>query len=92
MEFVGITQLIWDLEEDPEGNIQHILDHGVTTEEVEDVLFNSANPAEFNPANGTMNTEGFTATGRLILVAWIWADQEAGIAQPITAYGPNEEG
>ena len=30
--------LIWDLDDDPEGNIQHIAEHGITQEEVEEVL------------------------------------------------------
>jgi hypothetical protein len=28
-------RFIWDLEEDPEGNIQHIAEHGITPDEVE---------------------------------------------------------
>ena len=30
--------VIWDLEEEPQGNIQHIAEHDVTPEEVEEVL------------------------------------------------------
>jgi DNA-binding XRE family transcriptional regulator len=30
--------IIWDLEDDPRGNIQHIAEHDVTPEEVEEVL------------------------------------------------------
>jgi hypothetical protein len=30
--------VIWDLEDDPQGNIQHIAEHDVTPEEVEEVL------------------------------------------------------
>ncbi len=35
--------LIWDLDDDPEGNVQHIAEHDLTKEEVEDVLLNSDN-------------------------------------------------
>jgi hypothetical protein len=28
------VRLIWDLEDDPEGNIQHIAEHGITQTEV----------------------------------------------------------
>jgi hypothetical protein len=28
----------WDLEDDPEGNVQHIAEHGITAEEAEEVL------------------------------------------------------
>jgi hypothetical protein len=27
----------WDAEEDPDGNVQHIFEHGITMEEVEEV-------------------------------------------------------
>ena len=30
--------IIWDLDDDPEGNGQHCAQHGVTKEEVEDVF------------------------------------------------------
>jgi hypothetical protein len=30
--------IIWDLEDDPEGNVQHIREHGVTIDEAEEVL------------------------------------------------------
>jgi hypothetical protein len=32
--------IIWDLDEDPDGNVQHCADHGVMKEEVEEVLEN----------------------------------------------------
>ncbi len=35
---IDIT-IIWDLDDDPDGNVQHIAEHGVTVEEVEEVLF-----------------------------------------------------
>ncbi|HEV3082080.1 MAG TPA: hypothetical protein VGY66_20025 [Gemmataceae bacterium] len=30
--------IIWDLEDDNEGNVQHLREHGVTIEEAEEVL------------------------------------------------------
>lgn len=35
MTFVTI---VWDLEDDPDGNVQHIAQHGVSREEVEELL------------------------------------------------------
>jgi len=32
------VRIIWDVAEDPDGNVQHIAAHGITVEEVEDVL------------------------------------------------------
>ena len=33
-----MIRVIWDLEDDPRGNTKHIAEHGVTPEEVEEVL------------------------------------------------------
>jgi hypothetical protein len=42
------TVVIWDLEDDPDGNYAHIvLEHGITQDEVDDVI---GNP---NERNGT---------------------------------------
>jgi len=30
-----ISRVLWDLDDDPAGNIQHIAEHGLTIEEVE---------------------------------------------------------
>src|SRR5262249_9610746 len=35
---MAALHFIWDLEDDPEGNVRHIAEHGVTPEEVEEVL------------------------------------------------------
>ena len=37
---MGYSTAIWDLDDDPEGNVQHIAEHGITKEEVEEVLEN----------------------------------------------------
>jgi hypothetical protein len=33
-----MIEVIWDLEDDPDGNLYHITEHGVAPEEVEEVL------------------------------------------------------
>lgn len=32
--------ILWDLDDDPDGNVQHCAEHGVTPQEVEDVFQN----------------------------------------------------
>jgi hypothetical protein len=39
-------QIIWDLDDEPDGNVQHIAEHGLTKEEVDDVLMNLNNPTD----------------------------------------------
>ena len=34
-------RIIWDDPDDPNGNVQHIIEHGLAIEDVEDVLRNS---------------------------------------------------
>lgn len=33
-----MIEVVWDLEDDPKGNVQHLGEHGVTREEVEEIL------------------------------------------------------
>lgn len=35
--------IYWDLEDEPEGNLQHIAEHGITIDEFEDVVLNPNN-------------------------------------------------
>ena len=45
-------QVIWDLEDDPQGNLQHVAEHDVTTDEVEEVLENHFNNAAASARHG----------------------------------------
>ena len=53
--------IIWDLDDDPEGNVHHCAEHGVTKEEVEEV-FQNATDADISagvirPARGLRRHE-----------------------------------
>jgi hypothetical protein len=78
--------LFWDLDEDPDGNVQHILEHGLTKEEVEDVLRNPENPTVESRSSGNPVTFGFTETGRYIIVVWEHIRDDPLTIYPITAY------
>ena len=65
MRFVSI---FWDLDDDPDGNVQHIAQHDLTTEEVDDVLMNPSNPTDESHSSGNPVTFGWTSTGRHIIV------------------------
>ena len=41
--------IIWDLDNDPDGNVQHCAEHGVTKEEVEEVFQNATDAASAGP-------------------------------------------
>ncbi len=75
--------ILWDLEDDPDGNVQHCAEHGVTTEEVEEVF---ANPSDFDlsRSSGRPVVFGDTNAGRHLMVVFEEIDDET--VYPITAY------
>ena len=80
------VQIIWDLEDDPDGNVQHIQEHGITMDEVEDVLLNSQNTTTVSKSSGEPITFGDTETGRYLAVVWEHVQDEPLTMRPITAY------
>ena len=61
--------IVWDLDDDPEGNVQHCADHGVTKEEVEEV-FQNATDADISRSSGRPVVFGDTSTGRHLMVVY----------------------
>lgn len=62
------VHVVWDLENDPDGNVQHILEHGLTVDEIEDVLFDPRSVTTVSRSSGEPITFGHKATGRYIAV------------------------
>lgn len=83
--------LIWDAEDDPDGNVQHIAEHGVTPEEVEEILNDPASETGRSRSSGRPITFGSTAAGRLLAVVWEMVEQDPLVVYPVTAYEPEEE-
>ena len=80
-----ITQIIWDLDDDPDGNVQHIAEHGLSVDEVEDVLY-AAEEVIASQTSGRPITFGETSTGRYIAVVFEVIDENPLTVYPITAY------
>jgi hypothetical protein len=76
----------WDMDDDPDGNVQHIALNGITVEEVEEVLLNENNPVGESRSSGRPITFGKTATGRRIAVVWEQALDNPLVIRPVTAY------
>lgn len=74
----------WDLEDDPEGNVQHIAEHGISQDEVEDVLQDLGNRVEPSRSSGHPLVKGRTRTGRHIAVVFLRLDPVS--AYPLTAF------
>ena len=75
--------IIWDLDDDPDGNVQHCAEHGVTKEEVEDVFQNAI---DFDISRSTSRPVVFgdTRAGRHLMVVYEGID--ADTVYPATAY------
>ncbi len=80
---MGYLKAIWDLDDDREGNVQHIAEHGITKDEVEQVLENPEG-IESSRSSGRPIAFGETSTGRIIAVVYEEIDQDT--VYPVTAY------
>jgi uncharacterized DUF497 family protein len=78
--------IIWDLDDDPDGNVRHIAEHGLTVEEIESVLLDLDNETDVSASSGRPITFGWTHTGRHIAVVWEQADDDPLAIYPVTAY------
>jgi hypothetical protein len=82
--------IVWDLEDDPDGNVQHIEQHGVTPTEVEDVIFNHFSDTAVSRTSDNNITFGYTAEGRYLAVVWQHVLDDPLTIYPITAYDAPE--
>ncbi len=80
--------IIWDNEDDEDGNYWHIVveGHGITREEVEEVLRDPSSDTTVSRTSGNPITFGFTSLGNYIAVVWEEANDNPRMIFPITAY------
>jgi hypothetical protein len=57
------VSILWDMEDDPDGNVQHIAENDLSIEEVEDVLLDPDNEVLVSKTSGRPITFGWTSTG-----------------------------
>ncbi len=74
-------EFIWNDETD--GNIDHIAEHGITPDDVEEVVFNPVDH-DVSRSTGLPIVFGFTTDGRYILVVYEKIDEIT--IYPVTAY------
>ncbi len=75
--------IIWDLDDDPNGNVRHCAEHGVTKEEVEQV-FQDPTDLDASRSTGYPVVFGDTRTNRHLMV--VYEEVDEGAVYPITAY------
>jgi len=75
--------LLWDLDDDTDGNVSHIAEHGLTKDDVEEVVA-AADRFEFSHSSGQPILFGYASDGRYIAVVYYEVDEDT--IYPITAY------
>ena len=78
-------EIIWN--EEPDGNVEHMAEHGLTPDDVEEVLFNPLD-SDVSRSSGLPIVFGFTPDGRYILVVYEQIDEIT--IYPVTAYDVEE--
>ncbi len=77
------SSIVWDLDDDPKGNVTHCADHGISKDEVEEIFLN-ATDVDISKSTGRPVIFGDTSTGRHLMVVFEEIDLET--VYPITAF------
>jgi hypothetical protein len=85
---VSRVAFIWDLEDDPDGDYWHICveGHGVTREEVEEVVTANYEFATRSRSSGQPQAFGWSASGKYLTVVFERVCAGPLTIYPITAY------
>ena len=75
--------VLWDLDDDPNGNVLHCAEHGVTKAEVEEAFENMID-VDISRSTGLPVAFGETKAGRHLFVVYEWVDDDT--VYPVTAY------
>ncbi len=78
--------ILWDLDDDADGNVQHVAEHGISVDEVEDVLRDPRSRTGRSRRTGRPQVFGWTSTGKFITVIWEEVDDDPRMIYPVTAY------
>jgi uncharacterized DUF497 family protein len=82
------VSVIWD--DEPGGNIEHIAEHGLTPEEVEEVLLDDRIETAYSRKTGNPCKFGHTSTGKYIIVIWQEVNDDPRMIAPDTAFAVPE--
>ena len=80
--------IIWDDEDDLEGNYWHICveGHGLTREDVEEVLHDEESDIEVSRSSGRPTAFGWTSRGERIAVVFEEMSENPRLVYPVSAY------
>lgn len=80
---MAFFRLIWDAPDDPAGNVQHIAEHGLDIEDVEEVLANPISEG-VSESSGLPCVWGHTLEDIYIIV--VYEEIDEGAIRVVTAY------
>lgn len=80
---MSFFRIIWDDPDDPDGNVQHILEHGLEIEDVEEVLADPTSEGD-SASSGRPCVWGYTLEDIYIIV--IYEEIEEDAIRVVTAY------
>ena len=80
--------VMWDLPEEMDGNYYHIIieGHGVTQEEVEEVLQSEDTDFDISRESGNPIAFGWTVTGKYLAIPFEHVCDDPLMIYPLTAY------
>ena len=80
---MAFIRVLWDDEDDPDGNVQHIAAHDLTTEDVEHVISYPTGKG-VSRSSGLPTVWGYTDDDRYIMVVYRYLNRKT--VRVITAY------
>jgi uncharacterized DUF497 family protein len=76
-------RILWDAPDDPDGNVQHVAEHGLDIEDVEEALNNPTSEGA-SASSGLLAIWGYTSEGLYIIV--VFEEVERDTIRVVTAY------
>lgn len=80
---MNFFRVLWDDPNDPDGNVEHIGEHGLTIDDVEEVVENPTSEGHSN-SSGLPCLWGYTLEGQYIIVVYEPIDED--MIRVVTAY------
>jgi uncharacterized DUF497 family protein len=84
---MSFFRILWDAPDDPHGNVQHITEHGLEIEDVEEVLTNPTSEG-VSESSGRPCVWGYTLENIYIIV--IYEEVDVDTIRVVTAYDVHE--
>ncbi len=78
------ASVVWD--DEPGGNVEHVAEHGLTPDEVDEVLLDDSLPTAYSASSNRPCKFGQTSTGKYIIVIWDELIDDPRMIYPVTAY------